>query len=630
VTVVSRESSRRQFRRWAPLIGLLAAAYLVRPIFWTPLDYRFYNYFHSKRNVPPWTDVVVVAIDNETRSRVFSNPIFPLSRHVDDHARVTKNLDTAGVRAIVFDLRLTEDVFDTPMDRLADAFRSSQKVCLVMSLVEARGVHAPGENFSVVQNMRPRPDLVSACEGVFVADVTIDPDGVLRRFRNDSRLNQLGLEALPAHLAGIEVKGNVPIEFPSETRPIPTVSYYDVWRGAKGLDRLLAGKIAFVGSVLDESVDYVSVPRMQRLDTNRKAFVLPGVTALAATTETLLRGAPIRDATWHFALLWNLLWCVITLGVMPQRKPIRAGVFFGTVLVLAVIVTGLLHIYAGLVFPAGLLVGCLVLSGGYALVAAHVEAEKTVVVEQAEIRRVHKELETARDTQKRFLPKVIPTVDGYDAWGVNISSLEVSGDYFDIIDLGDEAPLVFAIADVSGKGLPAALVMSNVQAALHSQVLQGSFDLGRATRILNTLVYENTNEETFVTMFIGELQKQTGVLRYVRAGHEIPFVVTRRASVKRLETGGLVLGFVPDTDYEIGEQALEDGEVVCLYTDGVTEARSPGGEEFQTDRLIELLKNSREQKSKEIVEVIAQTVRDFTELEHQADDVTVVVLRVGR
>jgi sigma-B regulation protein RsbU (phosphoserine phosphatase) len=272
----------------------------------------------------------------------------------------------------------------------------------------------------------------------------------------------------------------------------------------------------------------------------------------------------------------------------------------------------------------------LVLSGGYALVAAHVEAEKTVVVEQAEIRRVHKELETARDTQKRFLPKVIPTVDGYDAWGVNISSLEVSGDYFDIIDLGNEAPLLLAIADVSGKGLSAALVMSNVQAALHSHVLQGSFDLARATRILNRLVYENTNEQTFVTMFIGELQKQTGVLRYVRAGHEIPVVVTQDASVKKLDKGGLVIGLMPDADYEIGEETLKDGDVVCLYTDGVTEGRSPDGEEFQTDRLIELLKNSREQRAKEIAQVIVQAVRDFTGLEHQADDVTIVVLRVGQ
>jgi serine phosphatase RsbU (regulator of sigma subunit) len=460
--------------------------------------------------------------------------------------------------------------------------------------------------------------------------VQIDPDGVLRRFPNDPRLSRLGLGALPARLAGVELKRDVAIEFPSETRPIPTVSYYDVWRGAEGLDRSLGGKIAFVGSVLDESVDYVSVPRMQRLDGNRKGFVLPGVTALAATTETLLRGAPIRDASWPVTLLWNLFWCVTAVSVMPRRKPIRGAVLFGAILVLAVIVTGLLHAFGGLVFPAGLLVGCLVFFGGYALVAAHVEAETTIVLEEAEIQRVRKELETARDAQKRFLPKTIPTVEGYDLWGINISSREVSGDYFDMIDLGAEAPLIFAIADVSGKGLPAALVMSNVQAALHSHVLQGGFDLARTTRNLNTLVCENTDEETFVTMFIGELWKKTGVFRYVRAGHEMPFVVTRDASVRRLEKGGLVLGFLPDIDYEIGEEMLEDGDLVCLYTDGVTEARNTGGEEFQTDRLMEVLIGSRDEKAKDIVQLIVQKVRDFTGLEHEADDVTVVILKVGQ
>jgi sigma-B regulation protein RsbU (phosphoserine phosphatase) len=239
-------------------------------------------------------------------------------------------------------------------------------------------------------------------------------------------------------------------------------------------------------------------------------------------------------------------------------------------------------------------------------------------------------METARNTQKRFLPRAIPTVEGYDLWGINVSSMEVSGDYFDIIDTGKNAPLILAIADVSGKGLPAALVMSNVQAALHSHILEGNFDLARTAKNLNSLVYENTSDETFVTMFIGELTKETGVFRYVRAGHDVPFVVAEHGSVKRLDKGGLVLGFVPGIDYEIGEEQLRDGDMVCLYTDGVTEARNPDGEEFQSDRLLQLLKTARDRKAKEITELIVQTVRDFTRLEDQADDVTVVVLRVTK
>ena len=622
--------SRRFIRRWVPLIGLIAAAYVLRPIFWTPLDYRFYNYFQSKRPVPPWTQVVVIAIDDQTRAKVFSNPIFPLSRHVDDHARVTKQLDVAGVRAIVFDLRLTEDVFDTPVDSLAEAFRSSKKVYLVMSLVETGRISDGLETDAPRMIIRPHPDLAAACNGVLVADMSIDPDGVLRRFNVDPRLEQLGLDALPARLSGVTTAHKVPIEFPSEDRPIPRLSYYDVWRGAENLAPSLVGKIAFVGSVLDESVDYVSVPRIQRLGGNRTGFVLPGVTALAATTETLLRGTPIRDAPWPIALLWNFFWCIAAVALAPSTKPVRGAVLYGAVLTLAVLATGVLHVVAGLVFPTGLLAGCLAFCGVYAVVTAHVEAEKTIVTEQAEIRRVHKEMETARNTQKRFLPRAIPAVEGYDLWGINVSSLEVSGDYFDIIDTGKNAPLILAIADVSGKGLPAALVMSNVQAALHSHILQGNFDLARTAKNLNSLVYENTSEETFVSMFIGELTKETGVFRYVRAGHDVPFVVAEDASVKRLAKGGLVLGFVPGIDYEIGEEQLRGGDTVCLYTDGVTEARNAVGEEFQTDKLMELLKNARDKEAKEIAELIVQTVHDFTKLKNQADDVTVTILRVRK
>ena len=129
---------RKWIRRWLLVIILFPIVYLLRPVFWTPLDFRFYNYFHSKRTVPEWTEVVVVSIDEATCSEVFENPVYPLSRHIDAHALVVEQLVAADARAIVFDLQLTEDVFDRPPDRLADAFRSSGKVHLVMSLLGQR------------------------------------------------------------------------------------------------------------------------------------------------------------------------------------------------------------------------------------------------------------------------------------------------------------------------------------------------------------------------------------------------------------------------------------------------------------------------------------------------------------
>lgn len=606
---------------------LLPVAYVLRPIFWTPLDNRFYNYFNSKRSVSPWTEVVVVAIDEATRAHVFDNPIYPLSRHVDKHARLTEQLEAAGVRAVVFDLRLTEEDFDKPPDKLVDAFHKSENVYLVMSLIEKRNVNSNGKQFNVLQGITPHPELLAASRGAYVVDMRFDPDGILRRFRPDPRIEKLDLETLPEHLADFYVAESTPIEFPSENRPMPTVSYRDVYRGDEGIRSILRGRIAFVGSVLDETTDYVDVPRLQSLEEGQKAFLLPGVSTLAAITETLLRGAPIRDAPWLVATAWNLLWCMAAIVVMPRERPIRAALLFFCVLLASLFTTGLLHSYGGVVFPAGLLLGCLTFSGAFTLISSYIETAKKLVVVDMENENRHKELERARRTQERFLPKNIPIVAGYDVWGVNISSLEVSGDYFDVVDLGESRPLVIVIADVSGKGLPAALIMSNVQAGLHSHFFQKNFCLLSTIRNLNRLICENTDEGVFVTMFLAELDKASGVLRYVRAGHDMPFIVSNDESVQILDSGGLMLGVKLDYNYEIGEVQLGKGDVLCLYTDGVTEARNANGDEFQIELLMQVMKMNRGKQAKEMVEQVLLSVKDFAGRSHQDDDVTVVVLR---
>ena len=607
---------------------LLPFAYLLRPIFWTPLDNRFYNYFHSKRPVPSWTQVAVVAIDDFTRADVFDNPIYPLSRHIDEHARLTEQLDAAGVRAIVFDLRLTEEDLDRSPSALVDAFRKSGKVYLVMSLTEKRNVDLSGRQTNVLQGLAPAGELLAVSKGAYVVNVQVDADGVLRRFCPDPGIEKLGLETLPEHLADFKVEKGVPIEFPSENRPIPTVSYRDVYRGDEGVKSILAGRIAFVGSTLDETADYVDVPRLQSLGADDRAFFLPGVSALAAITETLLRRAPIRDATWPIVLVWNLVWCMGAVIVMPRNKPIWAAIRFLGVLLVSLVATGLLHSSAGFVLPAGLLVGCLMFSAAFTLVGSYLETTRELVVEEVENKRVHRELELARHTQERFLPKEIPVVEGYDVFGVNISSLEVSGDYYDVVDLGQSRPLVVAIADVSGKGLPAALLMSNVQAGLHSHLFQEPFDLARTVGNLNRLVCENTDIETFVTMFIGEMEKSTGGLRYVRAGHEIPLVISAEGTARTLDLGGPVLGIVAGLAYEVGEIRLRRGDVLCLYTDGVTEAADVHDEEFQSKRLEQVLKANRGKRAREIVNNALLDVEQFTGRSRQADDVTIVVMRV--
>jgi serine phosphatase RsbU (regulator of sigma subunit)/CHASE2 domain-containing sensor protein len=625
----TRTAVRSCLRRLIPLLYLIPLAYAVRPIFWAPLDDRFYNYFHAKRSVAPWTEVVVVGIDRQTRETVLAPPVFPLSRHQAMHAQVARNLDAAGARAIVFDLALGSDIFGEPPRVLAEAFRATGKVHIVMSLREERRAAETGGTAVRVSPRLPDPLLMRSAVGAFLADVRTDSDGVVRRFTRDERAERLDLETLPERLAGVKAARTVPIEFPSRSQPIPTASYRDVLAGDPEALAKVKGRIAFVGLVDDPSTDFVSVPRLQDLGDGVEAFGLPGVVVLAAITETLIRGSPIRDAGWFITLLWNVFWCAVCVILIRRRSPLLAAVSVGGTIVVALAATGAIHVMANLIFPAGLLFGCLFLVGSHGLITSYVETAKDLNREAMENERTRHEMIMAREAQERFLPDAIPGVEGIDVWGTNVSSLTVSGDYFDVVDLGEGRPLVVAIADVSGKGLPASLVMSNVQAGLHCHVFHEEFDIARTAHDLNRLVHQNTDPGKFVTFFVAEIDKNSHRLRYVRAGHDEPIVVSSDGSDTKLETGDFVLGFVPDADFTVGEAELAAGDVLCLYTDGVTEARNPQGEEFELGRIIETVREHRERTAEEIGRAIIARVREFSRLEQQADDITLVILKVA-
>jgi serine phosphatase RsbU (regulator of sigma subunit)/CHASE2 domain-containing sensor protein len=618
-----------QLKRLLPLLYLIPVAYLMGPIFWAPLDARFFNYFQSKRPVAPWTEVAVVGIDRATRDGLFEQPTFPLSRHTHEHARIVGILDRAGARAIVFDLSLGADTFDEPPAEFADALRASGKAYLVMSLREERRAARSGDTAVLLTSSQPDSLLMGASQGAFVADVQTDSDGTVRRFDRDERLTRLGLESLSERLAGVTVERRVPIEFPSVGETIPVVSYKDVYNEDPDALAVLKGRIALVGLVDDPSTDFVTVPRLQDIGGGVEAFGLPGVVVLGAITETLIRGAPIRDASWPITLGWIVLWCVACILLMSRTRPAAAAFTGLGVIAVCLVATGFLHARADLVMPGGLVLGSLLVAGAFTLVSDHVHTAKELHAEEVENERVQKELATARETQERFLPDEIPQVEGLDVWGTNVSSLAVSGDYFDVIDLGGGKPLIFTIADVSGKGLPAALLMSNVQAGLHCHAFQGDFDLKLTAENLNRLVHRNTDPGKFVTLFLGAVDKETHLLRYVRAGHDNPILVSRDGDVRQLEEGSFVLGFIPEAEYDVAEVQLSDGDVLCLYTDGVTEARSPADQEFELDGVIRVVTEHRAESAKEIGRALLAGVRAFSQLERQADDVTLIVIKVG-
>lgn len=245
--------------------------------------------------------------------------------------------------------------------------------------------------------------------------------------------------------------------------------------------------------------------------------------------------------------------------------------------------------------------------------------------------RLTQELSTARAIQVRLLPGEGPSVPGYEVTGASIPSREIGGDYYDFLAQGDDA-IGIAIGDVSGKGMPAALLMSNLQASLHGQVLHRGTVASVVERV-NDLLVRSTDAHMFATFFYGVLETATGRFTCTNAGHNPPLVIRNDGSLQRLTTGGLLLGMVGDMIYQQDTVELAKGEVIVMYTDGITEAVSPGADEedpdamFGEERLCEVLQRSRHLPASGIQDAILAAVADHTRGVAQSDDITLVVIR---
>ena len=236
-----------------------------------------------------------------------------------------------------------------------------------------------------------------------------------------------------------------------------------------------------------------------------------------------------------------------------------------------------------------------------------------------------REIAEAKAIQEKLLPREIPQMPGYQIATAWQSARLVGGDYFDILPLDDQT-LGICIADVAGKGMPAALLMSNLQAAV-----RGLSSLSIAPDLLcsrlNSIVYRNTGSDRFITFFYAHLDGSTRRLAYVNAGHNAPFVVRSDGSHERLRDGGAVLGVFASRNYEMGSTQLSAGDRVIMFTDGVTEACNPVGEEFGEARLLRLLEDHRTLSANELQGKIIAVVAEFSGGRWQ-DDATLLVLAV--
>ena len=237
-------------------------------------------------------------------------------------------------------------------------------------------------------------------------------------------------------------------------------------------------------------------------------------------------------------------------------------------------------------------------------------------------RRARSEMEIARNVQQKLFPRKTAQRANFEYAGRCAPAREVSGDYYDFLDLGQDH-LGIVLADVSGKGVPAALLMANLQASFRMQTESGARDPSALLRSINKLFYESTSPENFATLFFGDYDCATHRLHYVNCGHLPPFLMRGDGSIERLEPTATVLGAFSEWHCNDAVVDVRPGDTLLLFTDGVTEAEAASGEDFGDLRLQAVLQSARLDHPEGIIDKVIGAVQSFSS-GAQEDDITVV------
>jgi phosphoserine phosphatase RsbU/P len=255
----------------------------------------------------------------------------------------------------------------------------------------------------------------------------------------------------------------------------------------------------------------------------------------------------------------------------------------------------------------------------------NIELQRTVERSAAQLEVQERELERAREIQQSLLPKEIPQLAGFEVATAWRPARVVGGDYFDVLRLGDDR-LGICVADVVGKGLSAALLMANVQAAVRLFARDSGSPASVCSR-LNAVLCENIAIGKFVTFFYGVLDARKRMLQYCNAGHPLPILVSANNSLKQLPAGGAVLGVFPAWNYQDSVIGLNPGDRLLLFTDGIIEAAGSDGQEFGENQLAALAKTNRTRPASELNNLVLARVTDFCSGQLQ-DDATLLVVAV--
>lgn len=236
-------------------------------------------------------------------------------------------------------------------------------------------------------------------------------------------------------------------------------------------------------------------------------------------------------------------------------------------------------------------------------------------------------LELARSIQSGFIPEKAPDISGYQVAGITQPATYVGGDYYDFIPVNSGNNHVFALGDVTGKGIPASLMMTSSRAILRTQV-ENNHSLTKTLEFVNRSLFRDTPIDKFITLFCGQLDAESHTFSYVNAGHTDAFHIDyEKEEITHLNKGGLMVGIMNDIEFEEGQIELAPGQQIIIYSDGISEPQNANGDLYEEVRFKDWLLEHPDCTPEETIELLIEDVKAFSESHQQSDDITLVVIK---
>jgi len=241
---------------------------------------------------------------------------------------------------------------------------------------------------------------------------------------------------------------------------------------------------------------------------------------------------------------------------------------------------------------------------------------------------VNKELEVATEIQARFFPQQTPNLEGYELAGCSIPAKDVGGDYYDFIPNPEPCQHGFVVADVTGKGVPASLLMATMRATLRANIQNNPNDIVQALRQVNGDIYRDSPVDKFITSIYCNLDYESHELSYVNSGHNPPYIVRANDNrIEELDQGGVMLGIMEEIDLPKATLSIDKGDILMLFSDGVTEATNPSGELFSEERFEQWLLDHNQLSAEEMKDALLKTLQDYADGSPQSDDITFIIVK---